>query len=252
MKKFFNSQIIESIQKFNGARENNFLYEFRPHTLNNAMKVPITEVNAKSMLDKHGESGFIVVSPCRGYSEFGINPSDKGASERLSAMNNKRIREIISLIKNSGYSYTPVYGGFIENKGTSDEQNVYERSFVIYNHDKNGNVGDMNKLVDFGLQMAKKYNQDSILVKAPGDKPKYITQNGDIDMEFDSKTTFNDMSQEYFTDLHKNTHKFDDTVNRKPTRFSYVESYINPAPMGLSEAHARYNSGEVFLPYRTM
>ena len=32
--------------------------------------------------------------------------------------------------------------------------------------------------------MARKYNQDSVLVKAPGEPPRYITQNGDVDMEF--------------------------------------------------------------------
>ena len=247
-----NGEIIEAIQAVNGTKKNNFLCEFRPHTLNNAMKVSINEVNAKTMLSKHGESDFIAVSPCRGYSDFGINPSENGAEERLAAINNQRIREIIGLIKNSGYSYTPVYGGFIENKGTDNEQNVYERSFVIYNHDRNGNVGNMSKLIEFGLQLTKKYNQDSILVKSPGEKPKYITQNGEIDIEFDGKTTFNDMSQDYFTDLHKNTHKFKDSENRRPTRFSYVESYINPAPMGMSEAHSRHLNGEIFLPYRSM
>lgn len=231
---------------------NNFLAEFRPHTTNNAKKISINELNAKSLLDKHGKYGFIVISPCRGYADFNINPEDKNAKEQLAAINNQRIKDIISIIKRSGYSYTPVYGGFIENKGTDNEQNVYERSFVIYNHDKQGNVLNMEDLYNFGIELSKKYNQDSFLIKSPDEKPKYITKDGTIDMEFDGKTSFNDLSQEYFTDLHKNTHKYGDITDKTPTRFSYVEAYINPAPMGLSEAHSRHSSGEVFLPYKSM
>lgn len=239
--------IGESVRK---AVSENFLKEHRPHTTNNARKVSINEINAKSMLDRHGEAGFIVISPCRGYADFGLEntPANK---EKLAHINRERVKDIIGIIKKSGYSYTPVYGGFIENKGTDQEEQVYERSFVIYNHDRNGDIRDMSKLYDFGLYLAKKYNQDSFLVKAPGEPPKYITQNGDVDMEFSGKTTFNDLSQDYFTDLHKNTHKGGKMTDR-PSRFSYVECYINPAPMCLSEAHVRHVSGEVFLPYRSM
>ena len=66
-------------------------------------------------------------------------------------------------------------------------------------------------------------------------------------MEFSGNTSFNDFSQEYFTDLHKNTDKYAKDNNRKPTRFSYVESYINPAPQCYSERHIRSLNGEIFL-----
>ena len=231
---------------------NNFLSEYRPHTTNRSRKVSINEVNAKSMLDRHGEDGFIVISPCRGYFDFGLNPSDKTAKEKLAHINKERVKDIIKRIKNSGYSYTPVYGGFIENQGTENEEAVYERSFVIYNRDKRGSKLDMSNLFSFGLGLANIYNQDSFLVKAPNDTPKYYTKNGEVIMEYNGKTTFNDLSQEYFTDLHKNTHKFGNIDGRRPTRFSYVEAYINPAPQDLSEANVRYMMGEVFLPYRSM
>ena len=60
---------------------------------------------------------------------------------------------MIEQIKQSGYSYTPVYGGFIENIGTDNEQNVYERSFVIYNNKKGGENGDIRNLLEFGKQL---------------------------------------------------------------------------------------------------
>lgn len=225
----------------------NFINEYKPNTCNKADLVSINEVNAKSMLQRHGDSGFIVISPCRGFADFKLDPNDPQSKQKLSEINNQRVREMIQQIKHSGYSYTPVYGGFIENAGTEDEENVYERSFVIYNKRRDGSEGDIKKLIDFGQALAQQYNQDSFLVKARGEKPKYITQNGDVDMEFSGNTSFNDFSQEYFTDLHKNTDKYAKDNNRKPTRFSYVESYINPAPQCYSERHIRSLNGEIFL-----
>lgn len=227
---------------------NNFLHEFRPHTTNNAKLVSINELNAKSLIDKHSKSGYIIISPCRGFDEFGLDANNPKDKNELNRINNLRIKEIIDLIKKSNYSYTPTYGGFIENQGTPQEENVYERSFIIYNHNKKGDEGDMKDLVAFGQDLAQKYNQDSFLVKAPNQPPKYVTQNGDIDMEFGDDVTFNDFSQTYFTDLHKNTDKYADDENRKSTRFSF-ECYINPSPQSLNEAQSRYMSGEVFLSY---
>jgi hypothetical protein len=153
---------------------------------------------------------------------------------------------MIEDIKQTNYSYTPTYGGFIENLGTEKETNVYERSFIIYNKDKRGNNLDFNDLYEFGLEMCRKYNQDSFLVQAPNDKPKYIKQDGSVDYEFSGGKVFNDLSQEYFTDLHKNTHKSGDVSNRKPTRFSFTEAYVNPKPQSYSERHVRWLNGEVF------
>lgn len=230
-----------------GKSRKNFIHEYKPSTCNNAELVSINEINAKTMLQKHGDSGFIVISPCRGYADFKLDPNNAQSKQKLSEINNQRIRQMISQIKSSGYSYTPVYGGFIENAGTKDEESVYERSFVVYNKRRDGSEGDMKKLIDFGQALAKEYNQDSFLVKEKGEKPKYITQDGDVDMEFSGNTSFNDFSQEYFTDLHKNTDKYANNTNRKPTRFSYVESYVNPAPQCYSERHVRSLNGEIFL-----
>lgn len=250
MSNYIKEQFISIIQENKEVKKNNFLWEYRPQTTNNGKLISINEVNAKSLLDRHSENGFIAISPCRGFSDFNIDPNEPNAQQKLAEINNQRIKECISLIKQSGFSYTPVYGGFIENQGTENEQNVYERSFIVYNNKRGGMSGDFNELYNFGIELARKYNQDAILVKAPGEPPRYITQNGDIDMEFSGKTTFNDLSQEYFTDLHKNTDKFKDVDKRKPTRFSYVESYINPGPQCYSESHTRYLNGEIFIPYK--
>ena len=153
---------------------------------------------------------------------------------------------MIEDIKQSNFSYTPIYGGFKENLGTDKETIVYERSFIVYNKDKRGNNRDFDELFNLGIEMCRKYNQDSFLVQEPNENPKYIKQDGSVDFEFSGGKVFNDISQEYFTDLHKNTHNSGDISNREPTRFSFTEAYVNPKPQCYSERHSRWLSGEVF------
>ena len=248
MKKNLISECVDRYEKESAKKIGNFLAEcYSPKTNNKADLVSLNEVNAKSLIDRHTKDGYVIISPCRGYADFGLDSSNPQDKEKLAHINNKRIKELVGILKSTDFSYTPTYGGFIENQGTDDEENVYERSFVVYNHHKDGSVGDFGELYDFALDMAKKYNQDSVLVQAPNDNPKYIKQDGEEDFGFDGDIAFNDLSQEYFTDLHKNTHKFGDISDRKPTRFSFLESYINPAPQCYGERISRARNGEIFL-----
>ena len=219
----------------------NFLNEcYSEKTGNKGDLVSLNEVNARSLIDRHTADGYVIISPCRGGADFGLDPNDPRQRERLADINHKRVKEFVDILKQTDFSYTPVYGGFIENKGKENEENVYERSFVVYNHHKDGSVGDFGELRQFALDMARKYNQE------PNGKPQYVKQNGEVDFGFDGDIAFNDLSQEYFTDLHKNSHKTmgDDS---SPTRFSFLESYINPAPQCYGERVSRARNGEIFL-----
>ena len=203
--------------------DNNFLEEYRDNTYNNGKIVSINENDIKRIISTHSDNGYIVISPCCGDS-----------------------RSMTEDIKQSGFSYTPTYGGFKENLGTDQETTVYERSIIVYNKDKRGNNRNFDELFHFGIEMCRKYNQDPFLVQAPGENPKYIKQDGSVDVEFSGGKVFNDISQEYFTDLHKNTHKSGDISNRKATRFSFTEAYVNPKPQCYGERYARWINGEVF------
>ena len=229
------------------AKRGNFLNEcYSVKTNNKGDLVSLNEVNARSLIDRHTADGYVIISPCRGGADFGLDPNDPRQRERLADINHKRVKEFVDILKQTDFSYTPVYGGFIENKGKENEENVYERSFVVYNHHKDGSVGDFGELRQFALDMARKYNQDSVLIQEPNGKPQYVKQNGEVDFGFDGDIAFNDLSQEYFTDLHKNSHKTmgDDS---SPTRFSFLESYINPAPQCYGERVSRARNGEIFL-----
>lgn len=235
-----------------GDYPRNFLYEYRGDTTNNAPLVPISEANARRLIDRHSGNGYIIVSPCRGAEDFNLDVSDPQQRQDLAQINKERVNDFVNILKKTKWSYTPVYGGFIENKGTDHEENVYERSFIIYNKDRNGNPQNFDELRQFAINMARAYNQDSVLIKAPDGKPQYIKQDGSVDMEFDGDTKFNDFAQTYFTDLHRGSHKYKDGGTQdpaRPTRFSFTEAYINPAPQCLSESHVRWASNEVTLNY---
>ena len=235
------------IEEIVGKVVNNFLSEYRGRTSNHGDIVSINENDIKRIISTHSDNGYIVISPCRGGSDFGINPeTSQHEYDKLANINKKRIMSMVDDIKQSGFSYTPTYGGFKENLGTDKETTVYERSFIVYNKDKRGNNRDFNDLFDYGLNMCCKYNQDSFLVQAPGENPKYIKQDGNVDFEFSGGKVFNDVSQEFFTDLHKNTHKNGDISRSKPTRFSFTEAFVNPKPQCYSERHVRWANGEVF------
>ena len=177
------------------------------------------------LLDKHSENGYIIVSLC--------NDEDDC------------VRKLITILKKSPWSYMPVYGGFIENKGKENETVVYEKSFMIFNYDKKGNPNKLDDLFNFGLELSKKFNQDSFLYHEPGKKPTYYKYGKHISV-FSDKMKFNDYAEMYFTGLHQNTHEYSG-IPAKVTRFKFIGCYANPKPQVVCTRFMRDKAGEIFL-----
>ena len=177
------------------------------------------------LLDKHSENGYIIVSLC--------NDEDDC------------VRKLITILKKSPWSYMPVYGGFIENKGKENETVVYEKSFMIFNYDKKGNPNKLDDLFNFGIELSKKFNQDSFLYHEPGKKPTYYKYGKHISV-FSDKMKFNDYAEMYFTGLHQNTHEYSG-IPAKVTRFKFIGCYANPKPQVVCTRFMRDKAGEIFL-----
>lgn len=177
------------------------------------------------LLDKHSENGYIIVSLC--------NDEDDC------------VRKLITILKKSPWSYMPVYGGFIENKGEENETVVYEKSFMIFNYDKKGNPNKLDDLFNFGVELSKKFNQDSFLYHEPGKKPTYYKYGKHISV-FSDKMKFNDYAEMYFTGLHQNTHEYSG-IPAKVTRFKFIGCYANPKPQVVCTRFMRDKAGEIFL-----
>ena len=212
----------------NLAKQYNLIKEYMEVGDTNTFPLqPLNEMTVDRLLGKHYNNGFIIISASRG--------------ENDNQTNNQLSKQLLNDIKNSGFSFVPVFGGFIENKGTENEKQVYETSYIVLNFDRNGNEKDFNALKNLAINLCKKYNQDSVLVKAPNGAPQYITQNGNVDMEFNGDVKINDLTQQYFSSFIKTQNIDKNQDNRKHT------SFINPKPMTYNEGHIRHLKGEKFL-----
>ena len=202
----------------------NFLSDNYPHTCNNAPLVSITDNRAKTLFDKYSTYGFIVIG-------YGNSDFDK-------------IRELISTIKSRKYSYMPIYGSFSENIGEENEIQTFEKSFVIfnYNNKKQVKTDDFSELLDFAMELAQRFEQDSFLCCGPEKNPKYVKTDGTIIVEYENGIVFNDLTKEYWIDLHKNR-------CGELTQSILTDCYINPAPQCYSERHVRYLTGEIFVSF---
>lgn len=190
---------------------------------------------------KHAEKGYCIVSACRG--------------DKTHVENNARTKQLASDIKSAGYSYMPVYGGYIED----DNGEVLEASFVIFNYDNRGNSGDFEDLKSFAIEMCSKYNQDSILICEPGSVPTYYNRNGQIvsdPSKSSDKVKVNDKNEPYFTKFKNKSKQFtydiafpdgDDELTSSLARILSGYDYLRKRPMTYGERHRRWSYGEVFV-----
>ena len=193
----------------------------------------VDEMTVDRLLGRHYDSGFTIISACRG---------ENGPEE-----NNRRTRELLDSLKRSNFSFVPVYGGYVENKGTEEEKQVYEPSFVILAFSKEGKQIPFKEVYDFTLDAARKYNQEAFLSKEPGRNPRYVKQNEEVDMEFTGDVSVNDLTQEYFTSFIKSQNLDKNQERRRQSRFSFESVYVNPAPQTYGERYSRHRDGEIFL-----
>lgn len=198
------------------------------------IRFDLNETTLKKMLTKHSDAGYIIITAFRGEFDY--------------PQNVKRNQKLKADIDKSGYSYIPVWGGFIEtDSNTGEQKEVKERSFVVLNFKRGTNepVGNTDGIMKLGKLLCKKYAQESYLYKPAGESTKsyYITSTGKVDMTFNSATPTKAVDM-YFTNLAKSSKK---AVGNKA--FTYREGVIWMAkgPKSLFEAYKRM--GEVFFDF---
>jgi hypothetical protein len=202
----------------------------------NLIKINLNETTLKKLLTKHSDAGYVILTAFRGEFDY--------------KQNVKRNQLLKADIDKSGYSYIPVWGGFIETDVESGEQKeVKERSFIILNFQRGTNepMGDSEDLKELGRKLCKKYAQESYLYKPQGKETKayYLTATGKVDMAFSTATPTKSVDM-YFTNLAKSSKK---AVGKKA--FTYREGviWLAQSPKTLAEAYKRM--GEVFFRLKT-
>jgi hypothetical protein len=234
---------------------------------NHNKPVRIDETTIDRVLKKHGDNGMVNISANR--------------SDMPQDINDENTKSLIRDLRQSGYSYLPTYGGYRAENGVEDN---YEPSFVVFNYDAKGNVRNFDDLKQFALAMCSKYDQDSVLVKAPQQSPVWLDRNGNKANARESNRYWkNNPKQEYFTSFkskdaveseireklmgkyktfcHRHNlpitkNGFDefykehlndiDTIGKRYTYdIGFNECYVNPMPCQLSERMRRV--GEVMI-----
>lgn len=187
--------------------------------------VRIDEITIDRLLNKHGKDGLINISANR--------------SDMPQEYNIANTKNLISDLKNSGYSYLPTYGGYRGKDGVEDS---YEPSFVVFNYTTNGEKQDFNKLRQFAMYLCGKYNQDSVLIKAPDKNPIYIDCNGKKTNKTESNVVWkNDPKQKYFTSL-KPQNEVDEEIRSKLMGQYKTYCHKNNIPITKSGFENFYNT----------
>lgn len=148
----------------------------------------LTEGGINSIL-KHGKDGMVIISASRSgieiegkddaslaneyeqyLSEKGLERNEETEQAFLDERNSKCDEELKNTLRESPFSFSQVYGGYKRDDMTDE----YEPSFIIYAHDKGGNVLPFNTLFEFAMDMGVKYKQDSVFVQEPNNPPNFI------------------------------------------------------------------------------
>ena len=121
---------------------------------NNWHKEVISEASLSRLWRKYKECDSGTISACRGNK----TPKENKANTK------KLMTELIQM----GYSVTAIDGVYIENYGMPNAQEVKEKSFIVFDHNKSGRL--KRDLITLG----KKYEQDSITFNSVKDGNYYL------------------------------------------------------------------------------
>jgi hypothetical protein len=198
-------------------------------------KINLNETTLKKMLTTHSDAGYTIITAFR--------------HEYSYVENVRRNNKLKQDIDKTGYSYIPVWGGFIEkDEPTGELKTVKERSFIITNFPRGKSIPneDSEELKSIGKMLCKKYDQDSFLYKPTGTETiaYYLKSNGSVDQKF-TNVTPTEAADIYFTNLSKAAKK-----ELKLTKsFTYREGviWLAQSQKSLDEAYKRM--GEVFLRF---
>ena len=226
--------------------------------------MPLSESSLNQMLG-HGKTGMIIISSQVSNIERedpnldltaqfeksleqkgGIQSIDSDAlydemQDWLRKRNKAADKQLRQDIQDAGFSYTPVYGGY-RMKETGEES--HEPSYVVYCYNRNGGLVKFDYLEQFGIEMCRKYKQESVYVQRPGEPPVYLDYNGNqVNRTSSDNFKFNRDQEEFFTTTSR------DKSNPKSFTADVVfeNMYIPLRPGDYNENMRRRKQGEFIL-----
>lgn len=92
-------------------------------------------------------------------------------------INDEQTEKLEEEIVKAGYSFKHALGGYTYDGG---DDYTKEKSFVVFNFYRDGTKGDFKDLEKFALKMCNDFDQESVLIAAPGKVPVYKDSNGNV------------------------------------------------------------------------
>lgn len=115
-----------------------------------------------SRILEHSQNGMFIISAMKGGFPIGKSFEEFTPAEKEKYLSDKeKTKQLQKDIQAKGLGFIPSLGGFKENEGTPDEINVNEFSFIV---PRKNNLITNKEFVEFAVSLAKKYNQDSVLI----------------------------------------------------------------------------------------
>lgn len=119
-----------------------------------------------SRIHKHLEDTSIcIITAYRGLDD-NASEEEINNQNRLNKQNNVKLKNDIRAL---GYGFNSMKGGYVENHGTEDARNVEEHSYFVTDN-KNDPEAFKNSMIELG----KKYDQDSVILKIQGRDDVYL------------------------------------------------------------------------------
>lgn len=202
-------------------RKNNLLdvvYGWRG--VNNQKMLPLSEISMSRLLGKQFKGAFAMVSA--------------SSCRKTPDENDMCAKDMYSAIRNSGFCFIPAFGGFSEIDVKTGEQvnYTYHTLAIILCHDRENKEIPFQRLYDFALNLGKKYEQESVFIKAPQENHKYIVT---------TARELNDLTQMHFANMASKL------SSMGKNRVTFTKQYLNPTFETLFEGHRRFLNGELFL-----
>lgn len=120
--------------------------------------IQLDEAGLSRILKHINDNEICFISACRG--------------ENSNNQNNVETKRLETDVRNLGYGFIQVIGGYTENAGTSSEKEVHESSIVVINTSKQR---DFDKEM---LYLCGKYKQECILLKSKNYKTAWYDKDG--------------------------------------------------------------------------
>lgn len=141
-----------------------------------------------SRILEHAQNGMFIISAMRGGFPIGKSFDEFTPAEKEKYLADKKLtKQLENDIKAAGLGYIPSVGGYNEDAENGETVDVNEFSFIV---PRGNNKMSNEEFVKFAVSLAKKYDQDSVLIagipEIANGQIRYVSPSEVVDIDWDA------------------------------------------------------------------